>query len=336
MTNSRKELHAIRSVFVIRVFMICFSIISKLAIFFTLVSYVFFGHVFTPRQVFVVTTCFNFLYDSMLYFWTVAMTSLAENFVSMERIEEFLLQAEHKTITEAHTNFAFKSDTLWDNFCIPNVPPRKSVIINENSPQKCVVLKNVSAKWSSNIQGISGIDIDIQENRLVTIDGPVGSGKTSILMVIIRELEIDSGELIVNGVVSYASQEPWLFDSTVRQNIVFNEQFDEKRYLEVIKVCGLERDLQSLPAHDMTIVGDSGICLSGGQKSRINLARAVYRSADIYLLDDPLSSVDAAVAKYIFDSCIRDFLREKICILVTHQVSIETKTLFLHVYNCIS
>lgn len=320
---SRKELHAIRSVFVIRGVLCCFSIISRLSIFLTLVSYVCFGHVFTPRQVFVVTSCFNFLYDSMLYFWTVAMTSLAENFVSMQRIEEFLLASEPKISTGDHINFAFKSDILWDNFSIPKIRPPKIVKINENSGggrDKCVVLKNVTAKWSREFQsGIKGINIDIHGNQLVTIAGPVGSGKSTILMVIIRELEIDSGELTVNGVISYSSQKPWLFDSTVRQNILFTEQFDEKRYFEVIRICNLERDLRALPAYDQTIVGESGICLSGGQKSRINLARAIYRKADIYLLDDPLSAVDSAVAKSIFNKCIKDFLRDKICILVTHQ-----------------
>lgn len=121
------------------------------------------------------------------------------------------------------------------------------------------------------------------------------------------------------GVVSYSSQEPWLFDASIRQNILFTEPYDRKRYQEVIRVCCLEHDIRSLPAGDLTFVGESGICLSGGQKSRINLARAVYRKADIYLLDDPLSAVDSAVGKYIFNKCIKDFLEDTICLLVTHQ-----------------
>lgn len=248
------------------------------------------------------------------------MTSLAESFVSMKRIEEFLLAPERKAAAVDHINFAFKSDILWENFCIPKIPPPKMVTINQNARRKGVVLKNVTARWGSESQlGITECDFEVHGCQLVTIDGPVGSGKSTILMVIIRELDIDCGALTVNGVVSYSSQEPWLFDSTVRQNILFTEEFDEKRYLEVIRVCSLERDFQSLPVHDMTIVGESGICLSGGQKARINLARAVYRRADIYLLDDPLSAVDSAVAKSIFNNCIKDFLKDKICILVTHQ-----------------
>lgn len=156
-------------------------------------------------------------------------------------------------------------------------------------------------------------------NQLVVIDGSLASGKSSILHVILHELELDCGKLIVNGVVSYSSQEPWLFDATIRQNIIFTEKFDTERYHKVIEVCSLERDLKSLPAGDLTIVGESGACLSGGQKTRINLARAIYRTADIYLLDDPLSAVDTAVGKCIFYECIKRFLSDKICILVTNQ-----------------
>lgn len=131
---------------------------------------------------------------------------------------------------------------------------------------------------------------------------------------------MDDGDCIINGSISYASQETWLFEGTVRSNIVFIEDFDPKRYKEVVRVCGLERDLKLLPNGDQTIVGERGISLSGGQKARISLARAVYKQADIYLLDDPLSAVDSHVGKHLFQECIQQFLKHKVCILVTHQL----------------
>lgn len=116
------------------------------------------------------------------------------------------------------------------------------------------------------------------------------------------------------------SQEPWLFTGTVRSNILFGQPYDRDRYRQVIKKCALERDFALLPHGDRTVVGERGASLSGGQKARIGLARACYRKAAIYLLDDPLSAVDAHVSKHLFEQCLRDFLKEKTVILVTHQL----------------
>lgn len=317
----RKELRGIRAIFIIRGVLSSFSIISRFAIFLTLITYICFGNIFTTRQVFVVTSCFNFLYDSMLYYWTVAGTSLAECYVSVTRIEEFLLQSEQKPQPKLHHyNYAFNSDVLGKKIILPHVATQPIVDFNENADVPSVKFDHVTAKWNNESQcGPKKMTFQIRGRQLVAIDGPLASGKSSILYVILRELEIDSGHLTVDGVVSYSSQEPWLFDATIRQNIVFTEKYDPERYCKVIEVCSLERDLKLLPAGDLTIVGESGACLSGGQKARINLARAIYRSADIYLLDDPLSAVDSAVGKRIFYNCIKEFLSDEICILVTNQ-----------------
>lgn len=142
----------------------------------------------------------------------------------------------------------------------------------------------------------------------------------SIVQVILGELPVISGNVEINGVISYASQEPWLFSASIRQNILFGLPYDKERYKIVVKKCALERDFTLFPYGDRTIVGERGASLSGGQKARISLARAVYRKADIYLLEDPLSAVDSHVGKHLFEQCIRDFLKGKIVILITHQL----------------
>ena len=119
-------------------------------------------------------------------------------------------------------------------------------------------------------------------------------------MSILHELSLESGSLRVKGRVSYAPQESWAFMSSIRENILFGTEFDETKYNNVVNVCALDRDFKLFPYGDRTLVGERGVSLSGGQKARITLARALYREADIYLLDDPLSAVDASVAKHIF------------------------------------
>ncbi|RZC33610.1 ABC tran domain containing protein, partial [Asbolus verrucosus] len=134
------------------------------------------------------------------------------------------------------------------------------------------------------------------------------------------EIELKKGTLHVGGTLSYASQEPWIFSTSVKQNIFFGAEMDQNKYLKVIRVCALEHDLARFLFGDRTLVGERRVMLSGGQKARINLARAIYRDADVYLLDDPLSTVDDQVAKQIFDEGILGYLKGKCVVLVTHQV----------------
>lgn len=338
------ELKGIRGRMMIQGVLLSFSIISRFSIFLSLIAYVYSGNVFTARQVFMVTSYFNYLYDSMLFFWPVGVTSLAESLISIKRVEQFLLLPESKAelredesesdgcgrdklirnslaaISKQCLNTAFVPDTL-DCAKLIKFPHFTS---DENAQIKKIEFKSVTAFWSRDdesgrITGIRNISLKITDCEMCAIIGPVGSGKSTMLQALMHEIEIDSGELLVSGSISYASQEPWLFEGTVRENILFTQPYDEHRYKEVVRVCALERDMHLLPYSDYTIVGERGISLSGGQRARINLARAIYRRADIYLLDDPLSAVDTLVGKHIFDQCISHFLADRICVLVTHQ-----------------
>src|SRR6266487_2932521 len=158
-------------------------------------------------------------------------------------------------------------------------------------------------------------------------------------MTILGELPLISGNLDVNGKLSYASQEPWAFNGSVKDNILLGKEYDERKYKEVIRVSALRRDIELFPYGDNTLVGEKGVTLSGGQRARINLARALYHEADIYLLDDPLSAVDANVARHIFEKCILGYLKSKTTILVTHQLQFikhATKILVLDQGQCLA
>jgi len=138
--------------------------------------------------------------------------------------------------------------------------------------------------------------------------------------MILGEQRPIKGNSSVQGRLAYAPQEPWIFSGTIRQNILCGLALDVTRYSKVIQAAALESDLSKFPHGDETQVGERGISLSGGQKARIGLARCLYVEADIYILDDPLSAVDAHVGKHIFENAIMGFLKGKIRVLVTHQV----------------
>ncbi|UYV62187.1 ABCC4 [Cordylochernes scorpioides] len=125
--------------------------------------------------------------------------------------------------------------------------------------------------------------------------------QSSLLLSLLGELPVTKGRVEIKGKVAYSSQEPWLFAGSLRENILFGRPYDAGRYHSVVQVSSLEKDLEILPYGDKTMVGERGVSLSGGQKARVNLARALYQDADIYLLDDPLSAVDANVSKHIFE-----------------------------------
>ena len=174
-------------------------------------------------------------------------------------------------------------------------------------------------KERNDVTVLKDVTLSIHQNALVTIIGPVGCGKSSLLMAMLGELPLTDGKLQRNGAIAYAAQEPWVFSDTLRNNILFGRPFDHHRYETVLEVCDLTKDIAGFPNGDLTLIGQRGVTLSGGQRARVCLARAVYPEADIYLLDDPLSAVDATVAKNIFEKCIINLLSGKLRILVTHQ-----------------
>lgn len=150
---------------------------------------------------------------------------------------------------------------------------------------------------------LKSVDFFAKRGSLIAIVGQVGSGKTSLLQLILRELPLKKGSIDLDGNIAYVSQDPWIFSSSIRQNIIYTKPMDKNRYGTVIKVCQLQRDFSLFPYKDLTLIGEKGINLSGGQRARIGLARAVYADADIYLLDDPhqlqyLKNVDQV---YIID-----------------------------------
>lgn len=318
--------------------------ISRLSIFISLLSYIYMGSYITARKVFIVSSYFAMLNQSMVFFWPYSLSKVAEAYVSFQRVQEFLLMSEEKmqatpNPSEAETSEKVQSklrtkDALPQSITADSRVDETTKLISDkevtewrmgvrDGAEKSIIFKNATAYWVSGDEssvGIQNVSLEVRPQELCAVVGPVGSGKSSLLQVILGELQIDSGRMHTSGSISYAAQENWLFEGTIRSNIVFIEDFNAERYNHVIKVCALDRDFALLPSGDMAIVGERGITLSGGQKARVSLARAIYKKADIYLLDDPLSAVDTHVGQHLFKECIEGFLADKIRILVTHQL----------------
>ena len=162
------------------------------------------------------------------------------------------------------------------------------------------------------------VSFEASEKSLTVITGQVGSGKSTLLAAIAGEVIQSSGDIVCSGTIAYVSQTAWVFSGTLRENVLFGEPYDEKRYTDVIEACALKEDVHRFSNGDLSFVGEHGVAMSGGQRARLNLARAVYADADVYLLDDPLSAVDAKVSEHIFDQCVCKLLKEKIVILATY------------------
>ncbi|KAK7127960.1 hypothetical protein R3I93_020518 [Phoxinus phoxinus] len=175
---------------------------------------------------------------------------------------------------------------------------------------------------------LHALNLSVKRGSLVAVVGKVGCGKSSLLAAITGELTRCGGEVSVQGReqgFGLAAQESWIQHATVKDNILFGRDFDGMFYQAVIEACALADDLNILPGGDQTEVGENGVTLSGGQKSRLALARAVYMDKEIYLLDDPLAAVDADVAHHLMEKCILGILKNKTRILCTHRIEFVEK-----------
>ncbi|XP_074845315.1 ATP-binding cassette sub-family C member 4 isoform X2 [Carettochelys insculpta] len=265
-----------------------FFVASKITVFVTFVTYVLLGNVISASRVFMAMSLYGAVRLTVTLFFPVAVEKASEalNFLILDEISPFSLQPENSS-----------EDVL-------------------------VHVQNLTCYWDKSLEipTLQQLSFTVRPGELLAVIGPVGAGKSSLLSAVLGELPKDKGLVDVRGRIAYVSQQPWVFPGTVRSNILFGREYDKDKYEKVLKVCALKKDMQMLADGDLTMIGDRGATLSGGQRARVNLARAVYQDADIYLLDDPLSAVDAEVSRHLFEKCIYQALHQKVSILVTHQL----------------
>ncbi|KAF1333303.1 Atp-binding protein, partial [Globisporangium splendens] len=239
-----------------------------------------------------------------------AIQTLVQARISLRRIETFLSMEEVGSSCVSHDAREYPDDVV-------------------------VCMKQTSISWSSSttsdskpshsFPGLSNISLEFKRGDFVVIHGAVGTGKSSLCSALLGEVSITSGSIFVRGnSIAYYSQQPWVQNMTLRDNILFGQTFHAEKYARVLDACGLLPDLQEYPVGDQTEIGQKGVNLSGGQKARLCLARACYSDADIYILDSPLAAVDAVVQNEIFNKCLCGILAMKTIVLVTHNPEIIT------------
>ncbi|XP_056410690.1 LOW QUALITY PROTEIN: ATP-binding cassette sub-family C member 10 [Hyla sarda] len=273
----------------------------------TFITYVLLGHQLTAAKVFTSLALVGLLILPLNNFPWV-LNGVLEAKVSLDRVQSFLALPEQ--------------DMLRYYRC------------EASSRDVAVEMRNASFSWGSEVIKDSGSftlfiqNLSVKKGTLLAVVGRVGCGKSSLLSAITGELTRLGGDLFVAHQefgFGFVAQESWIQFATIRENILFGKEYDERLYRAVLEACALTQDLSILPAGDQTEVGENGVTLSGGQKARISLARAVYQEKDIYLLDDPLAAVDTDVAAHLMDRCILGILRHKTRILCTHRTELLEK-----------
>ncbi|KAF9432209.1 hypothetical protein BGZ76_011121, partial [Entomortierella beljakovae] len=332
------ELKALKGLATIRsILTIIFTSVTLLMAFFSFWAFAYYGGPnmtpgkLTPEIVFVSVALFSTMNRPLgLAAHTISRTIAVT--VAMGRIQKFLLLEELDTTvvrrysrrphsgkdTKKTSSVDIENATfMWEKPEIVNITDSDDLVDGERQP----LLAN--ARTQPVKPTLSNINLRISDGNLTAIVGRIGQGKSSLLSAIMGEMYKNAeGTVTVYGDIAYVPQQAWIINATVRDNILFGKPFDKAKYDEVIYASGLTPDLEMLSAGDRTEIGERGINLSGGQKQRVSLARAAYQDADIYLLDDPLSAVDAHVDRHLWEHLIGpdSILSHKTRILVTHGI----------------
>ena len=290
------------------------------------------GQPLTPVNVFMLLSFVNVARISLCIYLLYGTLEAYEAFVSLQRIEHFLLL---KDLPEAcHDRSSESTDKGRGNVSEltrisldqhDKTEENHRILVDQQHNMAMPATLEVSIltskeNLSDDVFILQDVQFSTASQELTVITGSVGSGKSTLLSAIAGEVSVAEGTISWPSSLVYVPQTPWVFSGTIGQNILFGQPYNETRYFQVVQACALMEDFQKFPKGDETVVAERGVALSGGQRARVSLARAVYMDADLYLLDDPLSAVDTKVSQHIFERCIKGILCNKTRLLTSHQV----------------
>ncbi|PYI28928.1 putative ABC multidrug transporter [Aspergillus indologenus CBS 114.80] len=328
----KREISSIRRLLVIRhaitVSMLSLPALSSMLSF---ITYALTDHALSPDRIFSSLALFNAL-RMPLAILNLAMTQATDAWTALHRLQEFLSAEEREesiTWDYAMTNAvevehaSFTWERVRDSAESPANPrPGQAAIASgKTEPASSNTHSERESDAKTPFQ-LLGMDFEIGRGELVAVIGSVGSGKTSLLAALAGDMRQTAGSVRIGATRGYCPQYAWVQNTTVRDNILFGREYDDHRYNEVIDACALRSDLAMFPDGDQTEIGERGITISGGQKQRLNIARAIYSDSELVLMDDPLSAVDAHVGRHIMDNAICGLLKDRSRVLATHQLHV--------------
>ncbi|XP_027928770.1 ABC transporter C family member 13 isoform X1 [Vigna unguiculata] len=277
---------------------------------FTFGLYALMGHQLDAAMVFTCLALFNTLISPLNSFpWVI--NGLIDAIISSRRLSRFLACSEHK----------FKvGDT--------NSSPSSFLSEQPDSVQRLgVFIQDACCTWSSSEEQalnmvLNHVTLSVSQGSFVAVIGEVGSGKSSLLYSILGEMQLVRGSIYSNESIAYVPQQvPWILSGTVRDNILFGKSYDPERYTDTLKACALDVDVSLMIGGDMAYIGEKGVNLSGGQRARLALARALYHDSAVVMLDDVLSAVDVQVAQCIlYNALLGPLMQRKTRLLCTHNI----------------
>ena len=356
-----REIHAIQVLLAIRSAINAVSMsLPIFASMLSFITYALTSHDLAPARIFSSLALFNSL-RMPLNMLPMVIGQATDGWASMGRIQEFLLAEEIQddvawdksadaAVVVRDADFTWERTATQDPDRLPasgmnkaakpaaaskkaldtgnekvergDALERDSATSKASGDATAVVLDSSSSVTERQPFKLHGMDFTIGRNELVAVIGTVGSGKSSLLAALAGDMRKESGDVTLGASRAFCPQYAWIQNASVKDNILFGRDMDPKWYDKVVEACALKPDLEMLPNGDETEIGERGITVSGGQKQRLNIARAVYFDADIILMDDPLSAVDAHVGRHIFDHAITGLLKDKCRILATHQLHV--------------
>lgn len=262
---------------------------------------------------------------TIAFFAPLAVQFAYEANVAAKRLNDFFLNAKEKDNDKSQMDderaegdcvISFSNASFCYGFTQSNHVRATSV----GSTDSAMLIENMSSASLTPNVVLSNVNLEIKSGEVCVVVGPVGAGKSSFLLACLKEMSLCHGSMSVNGIMSYAPQNPWIIGGTVMENIVLWREFDKELYDEVLNVSCLINDLRGFPNGDQTFIFDGGSNISGGQKARLSLARAIYdKKANLFLLDDVFSALDNIVGSQLYQN-LKRFLEGKTVVLITHQL----------------